>query len=234
MFGKVTVSAAILALVLAANPSDGIARGPSGPTQIKSCGTLSAPGSYVVAQNLTAAGDCLVVAADYVTIDLGGFTLTGDGASGAGITDNLVGHVGVAVRNGTITDFNFGVRMENSSRLTIEGVRAINNNVHGLSIGARSIVKDNTLADNGSIGASVATGSLVAGNIAFNNGDDGIAVDSASTVSGNTSTGNVEFGLDVFCPSNVIGNTLQGNTTGDLNTDITGGACNLANNLFTP
>ncbi len=231
MFNKMTVSAAIMALILAASSTEGVAKGPAGPTQIKSCGTLSEPGSYVVVQNLTAAGDCLVIAADFVTIDLAGFTLTGDGATGEGITDRSAGHVGVVVRNGAVTEFGFGVRIASGSRLTIEGVRAVNNNVHGMSIGMNSIVRGNIVSGNGSIGISADTGSIVTGNIASDNGDDGIAVESGSTVSGNTSTNNTVFGIDVVCPSNVIGNTLQGNNGADLS-DPTG--CNLADNLFTP
>jgi parallel beta-helix repeat protein len=231
MFSKMTMSAAILALMLAANSTEGIAKGPSGPTQIKSCGTLSEPGSYVVAQNLTATGDCLVIAADFVTIDLGGFTLTGNGTPGEGITDLTVGHVGVVVRNGAVTQFGFGVRIATGSRHTIEGVRAVNNNVHGMSIGTNSIVRGNTVSGNGNIGMSVDVGSIVSGNIASGNGDDGIAVESGSTVSGNTSTNNGVHGIDVVCPSNVIGNTLLGNTNTNLNTDEIGGACNLFNNL---
>ena len=46
MFNKMTVSAAIMALILAASSTEGVAKGPAGPTQIKSCGTLSEQGSY--------------------------------------------------------------------------------------------------------------------------------------------------------------------------------------------
>ncbi len=229
MFNKMTVSAAILALILAANSTEGVAKGPSGPTQIKSCGTLSEPGSYVVVQNLTATGDCLVIAADFVTIDLGGFTLTGNGTTGEGITDQLAGHVDVVVRNGTVTEFGFGVRIANGSRLTIEGVRAVNNNALGMSIGTYSIVRGNTVSGNGSIGISVDTGSIVTGNVVSDNLDDGIAVQSGSTVSGNTSTDNGAHGIDVVCPSNVIGNTALGNTGTNLN--VVGVDCTLVDNL---
>ena len=231
MFNKMTVSAAILALILAANSTEGVAKGPSGPTQIKSCGTLAAPGSYVVVQNLTATGDCLVIAADFVTVDLGGFTLTGNGTTGEGITDQLAGHTGVVVRNGAVTQFGFGVSMATGSRLTIEGVRAVDNNVHGMSIGMNSIIRGNTVSGNGGIGISVDVGSVVAGNVVSHNLDDGIAAERGGIVSGNSSTNNGTHGIDVVCPSNIIGNTLLGNTVSDLNTDATGGACNLFNNL---
>ena len=47
--------------------------------RISKCGTISKPGSYVLTRNLTAIGDCLVVAANFVTIDLGGWVITGNG-----------------------------------------------------------------------------------------------------------------------------------------------------------
>ena len=51
---------------------------------------------------LSAAGNCIVVGADSVTIDLGGFTITGNG-TGNGITDAGQARKGVVARNGSIT-----------------------------------------------------------------------------------------------------------------------------------
>jgi hypothetical protein len=49
------------------------------PTMIKACGTISQPGSYELANNLTATPntDCLVITANFVTIDLAGFSIAG-------------------------------------------------------------------------------------------------------------------------------------------------------------
>lgn len=47
------------------------------PTPIKACQTISKPGSYELANNLTATGDCLLIATDFVTIDLAGFLISG-------------------------------------------------------------------------------------------------------------------------------------------------------------
>src|SRR5689334_2327995 len=46
--------------------------------------TISQPGSYYLAENITAAGGGITISADYVTLDLMGFSLSG--APGDGIT----------------------------------------------------------------------------------------------------------------------------------------------------
>ena len=69
-----------------------------GPTGIEKCQTISNPGSYKLVSNLTATGDCLLINADFVTVDLAGFTISGNGA---GISSSQQSE-GIAVRNGTI------------------------------------------------------------------------------------------------------------------------------------
>ena len=53
-------------------------------TKITTCQTISQPGSYELANNLTATGDCLVITADGVTIDLAGFSIVGSNTTGRG------------------------------------------------------------------------------------------------------------------------------------------------------
>ena len=52
-----------------------------GATEIEKCQTISQPGSYKLVNNLTfrstTGGTCLLITADFVTIDLAGFTITG-------------------------------------------------------------------------------------------------------------------------------------------------------------
>ncbi|MGH9900357.1 MAG: hypothetical protein ACRD68_00800, partial [Pyrinomonadaceae bacterium] len=71
---------------------------------IRSCQTIDDSGSYLLTKSLTAAGDCLVIAADNVTVDLNGFTITGDG-TGKGITDGGAQLKNITVRNGGVTNF---------------------------------------------------------------------------------------------------------------------------------
>ena len=58
----------------------GISSGPTGAaTPVDECGTLALPGPYALTSNLPGAGgllaggDCLVLAADYVSLDLNRF-----------------------------------------------------------------------------------------------------------------------------------------------------------------
>jgi len=55
-------------------------------TQISSCMMITEPGAYELVQNLQAwSGDCLMVQADFVTIDLKGFGIFGSGQYGTAV-----------------------------------------------------------------------------------------------------------------------------------------------------
>ena len=84
------------------------------PTGIGTCRTINQPGSYVLRRNLTSAGTCLVVNADFVTIDLNGFVIAGDG-TGVGVTDNSVTRRGTVIHGGSITNFAVGILMDISN-----------------------------------------------------------------------------------------------------------------------
>ena len=78
--------------------------------------TISYPGFYFLGGNLTysgTSGGAITIAADNVTLDLMGFSLTGPGASSSTIGVSMSGRTGVEVRNGTVSGFATGV-YENS------------------------------------------------------------------------------------------------------------------------
>ena len=57
-----------------------------GPTAIDKCQTIFHPGSYKLVTDLVSTGgNCLVIAANNVTIDLAGFSISGNG-TGAGVS----------------------------------------------------------------------------------------------------------------------------------------------------
>jgi hypothetical protein len=89
----------------------------SAQTAISSCGPITASGSYQLVNNLVTPGHCLVVAVatSNVTIDLNGFTISGDG-TGSGIRGQDVIE-GFTIRNGTIKNFTTGLNMYGNTGL---------------------------------------------------------------------------------------------------------------------
>ena len=169
-----TIIAAILALGLtgtahAAKPAP---PPPSGPTEITACQDITQTGPYLLVNNLTVTdGDCLRVSADNVEIDLAGFgiSMTGDpSAHRAGIrnVDSGAGFAnGLSVRNGAISGFSSGIRIDGGAGHRIEGVRISDNTVDGIGItgafvetgtGVANVIKNNVVVRNGTAAATTA------------------------------------------------------------------------------
>jgi hypothetical protein len=196
--------------------------------------SITQPGSYRLSGNLNVPSGTsgIVIEADYVTIDLNGFRIAGAGAqlSLSGITTGGVARIGIAVRNGTITDFLDGVSLfaVNGVRSgEIQRIRAINN-VVGIDSGDNAIVNENTVIGNLFFGIAAGRNSVITGNVASGN-DTGMFVGPNSVATGNTLSQNHDVGLFVRCLSNVIGNTTSANPT-NLKTEDAG--CSFSNNVI--
>jgi hypothetical protein len=207
--------------------------------EIRTCQTISKAGSYVLVNNLTASGDCLVVTTDFVTIDLAGFSIVGPGTNvGTGILAgpprSNIRLFGIAVRNGSISGFLTGVDLSSAIGSLVEGLRVVGGGDGVASaqttsggLVANGIVKGNTVSG-GTIGndvTGIVTGNYVTGSFL------GIAVAAGSTVIGNTAAGSARFGFDVNCPSNVTDNTSVGNFAP---INLVGEGCNNTNNVVPP
>ena len=196
--------------------------------EIRRCQTIDQPGSYIVVRNLKASGDCLVITVDGVTLDLNGFTLTGDGSGtaikGPEVPPKTLPAIRTTVRNGHITHFARAADLSG----TVDAVYAVSNG-EGIVVGV-GIVKDCIAQFNTGNGIALHDG-LVSGNLVVANGI-GIAVDEAAVVTGNEVSGNKkgidakglgsglshnvvdgnsEIGLQVQCPANLSNNTAVGN-----------------------
>jgi parallel beta-helix repeat protein len=162
--------------------------------------TIAAPGSYYLTSNLNVAGTtAVVITASNVTLDLNGFTISGDqGHFGVVMGGDTLD---VVVRNGTIRNFtqgflNAGVTSVSLQNLTIaenlENGVGFDTGGIGVFIDGCTIVrnqKDGILA----LGSTmVITNSTVAGN-----GSDGIELSSSAdvVVRGNRVDGNVRSGI---------------------------------------
>jgi hypothetical protein len=212
------------------------------PTPISACPfTANQPGgSYALVGPLMASGTCITITRDFVTIDLAGFSIMGNG-SGTGIVAMTAppGVLrGVAVRNGSIANFDFGVDIGDGS--IVEGLRVSNTASAGIQVSS-GIVRGNSVyitegapgisvtgagaagtgvGNGGTVtgnyvayagpGIDVASAGTVRGNTTNNNDNWGIRAGSGSTIIGNTAAGNGQFGISATCPSNLTDNTATG------------------------
>ncbi len=130
---------ATLALVL------GIASASRAATVLTSCGTISAPGDYVLEDDLTAAGNCFSIDADNVTLDFQGHTLTGNG-TGYAVQDLASGNDGVIITNGSITGFEWGIQLYESTLITIDRM-GIANVTSGIGTGEATVITKTSITD---------------------------------------------------------------------------------------
>lgn len=231
---------ALLAALCVALPTGAFAA----PRDVRNCITLDEPGSYVLQRNLTARGDCLVIEADFVNVDLNGFVISGNG-TGAGVTESLsVGRRGITVRNGVITGFQGAVALLHSTDVTIENINATGNTFDAIAAGDKASVRNSIVTGNGGTGMRLGQRSFAGGNSVDENVGSGIIVDIGGNVAGNTvgrnqlsgivasegalivnnvSRNNTSSGIVVDCPSAVISNTTSNNLVDNLH--LVGGAC---------
>jgi hypothetical protein len=129
--------------------------------------TISASGFYYLSGNLTHGSDtppAITVAADDVTIDLMGFSLSGN-AINKGVYLN--GGKNLEIRNGTLRNFYDAVLSETAD----DGHRVVNVRVQGNTYGialAGGMVKGCTILDNAESGVFLGQG-IVTGNVISNN-----------------------------------------------------------------
>ncbi len=139
--------------------------------KLTECGTIDMPGSYRLGNNLSAEAPtlvCLLVNADFVTIDLQGFAirrtvnrqLPGTGISGGGRS-------GITIRNGMIVGLRDGIILTGSFNSRVENMSVIDHGSGGVTVtttaidaGAVAHVSDNIVAQPGGT-ATMATGITV-------------------------------------------------------------------------
>jgi len=127
----------------------------AGAVPISACQTLStANTTYELTTDLTSCGSCLIVAANRITIDLQGHSITNTGCLGsnAAITDQLVPFDVITVKNGTVSNWFAGVYLFASTRVSVLGVTAHDNANFGIVTGAQGLVKASTTYNNGAMG----------------------------------------------------------------------------------
>jgi hypothetical protein len=146
------------------------------PSPNAHCGeTVTA--SLVLNTDLKCAGGGLIVGADNVTLDLGGHTVTGPGATVTGSVGISTQHTNVTIRDGTITSFGQGIGLQ-----TDAGVQpAVSITSVNLTTNGTAIMAENAKA---ALSGVKIAGSAV--DIIIAGGGDGNLTMSDSSVSGGT------------------------------------------------
>lgn len=194
--------------------------------------TITESGSYFITGDLTVSGDGIVVEADHVSIDLMGYSLTGDGSSGQGIS--VTDADGVTIRNGAILAFEDGIRLLNSRFGRLEDLVLSDHFNNGLSVegtggGASSghRIRDISANRNGGVGVALIASSAgsVDGNILthvrlVDNQINGLSLLAQNgTASGNIIRKGVVKGTALFSGLDVLsqsGGTAAGNIIEDM------------------
>lgn len=208
--------------------STGVASANHGsPVDALMCGTTITASTTLTHDVGPCAGDGLIMGADNITLDLGGFTVYGVPGpqplpSGAGIV--IQDHSGVTVKNGRVSGFDGGVEITRGGSNTVSQLDIVDNvgsaaSTWGEGIGlwrsATNQLLNNTVARNG----------IYAGIALYNEGDISNG-SSNNTIRGNTvqdnnafqSTSNQNIGIrvehgsknNVIEANNVTGSGLDG------------------------
>ena len=200
-------------------------------TVITSCPqTLAKPGeTYVIDGDLTSQGTCLTVAADRITIDFRGWSIEGDGTTGAAVSDGGVSRMLTTLKNGLVGGFETGIDLAASTRSQILGMLVGGNVLDGIVSGARSLVKgspvkgspgtDCFVGFNDGDGISVGDFGQVQGCLVLENGVDGIRGAGHALVTGNQSFLNFGNGITVGTFGTVTFNDSSGNDVDGISVD---------------
>jgi hypothetical protein len=150
--------------------------------------TIAQPGSYRLTSNLQVAdanSTAIQVTGLNVTLDLGGFTISGPTVCGPGLpvatcnpTGSGVGILGggvVTVRNGTVTGMGSdGINLTYAGR--VEEMRLISNGGDGIHVQDSAFVRDVETSANGGDGIDVGIEAVLRSNLAFGNRSHGLRV----------------------------------------------------------
>ncbi len=223
MSTKKQIGACLVSLCLVAAGLDGLAApalagaggGKSPAKYLYRCGTIDKPGNYELRRNLSAIGDCLILATDFITLDLNGYEIRGSGL-GRGLSDGGQGLRGIEIKSGSIANFAIAVDLGNSAAIRAQDLRVFDNTggdtliecssepllvgrPTGIITGSNSIVQSNMVGDNVGMAIKVGSGSVVADNVVKDN------------TGANIGEGHEISGICAFSGSQVVRNAIIDN-----------------------
>jgi len=173
-----------------------------------------------------ASGPALIVAADNVTLDLGGHTVSGDpGASDDTPGILLRGVSGCTVRNGTVERFGAGVVISGGGGNVVENVTAQDNvGPDGGNFGDGIVIsdsRDNEIRSNAVRGNGPYSGIALAENSQGNQVHDNVVTDNNMMHVGDPSAGRQAMGIRIEGPAANHNKVLRNTVTGSGSSGIT-------------
>ena len=156
--------------------------------------TLSAAGSYKLAQNISMPAACakdgIDISASGATLDLNGFAVSGvvGSLNGVAVTASVVN---ISITNGTVVGWG-GNGIDTSagnSSMIIEHLRVSGNGATGIYAGNGAVIKDNSVFQNGASGIRFGWRALVDGNNVYVNAQTSAAAGVGGIVSASSGRG---------------------------------------------
>lgn len=199
---------------------------------VTACSTvITAPGTWILENNLSCTGDAIDIQSNHVTLKLNGFAITGPGSSNGSANGVLVASSGgtslkdvTILGPGTITMFpsgitftgtNGGGAVDVSLLSNAQGI-AFTSDALGAAPASLVISQNNLQKNDNGIDASSLSSSTIAGNVCTGNVDGiNLAAGTGNKLVGNTCDNNTHAGISLggLAGSSCAGNTLEGNHT---------------------
>lgn len=186
------------------------------PGDANSVYRISNPGSYYLTGNVVGQigkDAVILIAADNVTLDLGGYTIVctetpPQSVAQYGVNSGVV--KGATVRNGKIAFAGTShIAMSNSVGTRIEGIYGFSASEGAISVGAGATVVDCTVIQAGSQGINAEQGSVIRNCTVQGTGDNGITV-TRGVIDGCSVTGAGAYGFSLGEGSTVTSSTASG------------------------
>lgn len=192
---KLAIFTVVAVVVAGASTSNAQITPPSGPIQtlrptivtVPPAGppiVLGQPGSYILGGDVAgvAGADGIRISASYVTLDLDGHVVDGNGVGNIGI--NRVSGDNIAIFNGTVTRWTGnGIKVSHpSANGQFRNLRVSDNGGTGLEVGPGSTVTNCTARSNGNRGITASNDCLISNCIAGSNGNRGISAGTISSI----------------------------------------------------
>lgn len=173
------------------------------------------PGSYYLTGNVTVPSgkNGIMIAAPNVTVDMGGFVISGVAGSLNGIMSNssVVGGA-IVVKGGTIANMGSrGIDFNATANTTMTDIVALNCGSDGIDVSQYSDIRRCTAYGNGGNGISAGYGAMVSACVSYNNTGIGIIAGNVATVADCIATGNESHGIRVTYGCVATGNNCGQN-----------------------